>query len=300
MKKNTVKVLVLILSVCLFLCASGCDVFNVFVRAHNLKLVRNAGAYTVREAINSRAKEFTIPYAHDDGLIINAMGENAFMYCEELEKVDYLGTLDQWVSISFAGNSANPAFMAGSLYLNGTKLENAKITTATTIKKFSLANCDSITSIEISSTVETIGEGAFSRCDGFTEIFIPNTVQSIGLSALSYCELLSSVTFEQGSQIINLEVGMFYGCSGLTNVQLPSTIEKIGESCFYYCTSLESITLPSSLTEIGNMAFKYCSLLSSIKYEGTVEEWGLVVKGTDWINGTNITQIECSNGIVNI
>ena len=106
--------------------------------------------------------------------------------------------------------------------------------------------------------------------------------------------------FEQGSQIINLEVGMFYGCSGLTSVQLPSTIEKIGESCFYYCTSLESITLPSSVTEIGNMAFKYCSLLSTVKYEGTVEEWGLVVKGNDWINGTSLTQIECSNGIVNI
>ena len=51
---------------------------------------------------------------------------------------------------------------------------------------------------------------------------------------------------------------------------------------FYKCTNLEKVIIPSSVITIERFAFEKCSCLQNIEYNGTIEEWENVFKGTDW------------------
>lgn len=54
-------------------------------------------------------------------------------------------------------------------------------------------NCQSLTSVEIPSTVTTIGGSAFYYCKGLTNITIPSSVTSIGTSAF-YLSNITEIT----------------------------------------------------------------------------------------------------------
>lgn len=59
-------------------------------------------------------------------------------------------------------------------------------------------------------------------------------------------------------------------------------ITAIGDSAFSSSITLNSITIPDSVTSIGNSAFSYCYFLESIHFEGTVEQWNAIEKGSKW------------------
>ena len=69
---------------------------------------------------------------------------------------------------------------------------------------------------------------------------------------------------------------------------------------FEGCTSLTQIDLPHSLLAIGGWSFEGCTNISSINYNGTIEEWGNVYKGTAWARGVATTVVHCTDGDVNI
>ena len=69
---------------------------------------------------------------------------------------------------------------------------------------------------------------------------------------------------------------------------------------FSNCTSLTQLDLPHSLLAIGGWSFDGCTNISSINYNGTIEEWGNVYKGTAWASGVATTVVHCTNGDVNI
>ncbi|MBR7028032.1 MAG: leucine-rich repeat domain-containing protein, partial [Bacteroidaceae bacterium] len=109
----------------------------------------------------------------------------------------------------------------------------------TSIGNYALADCTSLTSITIPSSVTSIGVSAFHGCTGLTSVTIGNSVTSIGNYA-------------------------FYYCTGLTSITIPESVTSIGERAFCYCTDLTSVTIGNSVTSIGNYAFYWCSGLEDI------------------------------------
>ena len=93
--------------------------------------------------------------------------------------------------------------------------------------------------------VTAIGERAFSHNNTLTGVAILDSVTSIGEFAFYNCKSLSSVTFEEGSQL-----------------------SSIGESAFQWCTGLTDITIPDGVTSIRSRAFNGCEKLGSITFTG--------------------------------
>lgn len=108
----------------------------------------------------------------------------------------------------------------------------------TEIQKDAFANCGSLKSISIPSTVKVIGEGAFRQCMNLESVELPGSIKK-------------------------LPNNLFQGCKRLTNVQIGRGTEEIGKS-FTSCESLAAITIPSSVTSIAEFAFSGCTKLTAI------------------------------------
>ena len=74
-------------------------------------------------------------------------------------------------------------------------------------------------------------------------LLIPGSVKTIGYDAFSGCENLTTVTMEEGVEVI--ESSVFENCKQLTWVVLPTTIKEIGYEAFRGC-SLTSVVCQSS------------------------------------------------------
>ena len=87
---------------------------------------------------------------------------------------------------------------------------------------------------------------------------------------------MHTLVFSEGTEIF--EINIVYGNDNLTTIVLPST-----------------------LVYFGGDVFSGCNNLSNVVYNGTVEQWNNLVELSemlDWFKGTNVTQIQCSDGVV--
>lgn len=65
---------------------------------------------------------------------------------------------------------------------------------------------------------------------------------------------------------------------------------------FCFCSSLTDIAIPNSVTSIGAKAFSHCFSLTDIYYRGTMDQWDEITLGEDWMMGTKVEDIHCSDG----
>ncbi len=156
--------------------------------------------------------------------------------------------------------------------------------------------CSGLTSINIPDGVTTIGNEAFSYCRGLTSINIPDGVTSIGDYAFYYCPDLSSIDIPDG--VTSIGDYAFYYCPDLSSIDIPDGVTSIGDFAFAVCTGLTSIVIPDGVTSIGTSAFNGCSGLTSITFEGTVDQWKSITKGSDWNDEVPATEVICSDGTV--
>lgn len=123
--------------------------------------------------------------------------------------------------------------------------------------------------------VDEIGYGAFRSCATLTEVVIPSSVVSVGGRAFESCAALSEIT-------------------------LPESISYLGQYAFFNCDALTEIVIPESVTSIGNNAFSSCGKLTSIKFNGTVEQWNSITKGSSWNLYVPATKVICTDGEVTL
>lgn len=137
--------------------------------------------------------------------------------------------------------------------------------------------------------ITEIRQYAFAYATNLISVVLPNTITSLGDYAFSNCSNLTSVTFEENSQLTSINSYAFYGCSSLTSIEISNSVTSIrdyafdscrgltsitfgensklasiGSSAFQYCRGLTSITIPEGVTSIGNYAFWSCSSLTTM------------------------------------
>jgi hypothetical protein len=102
-------------------------------------------------------------------------------------------------------------------------------------------------------------------------IIIPKEVRRIDLHCFQYANRLSSLEFERGSNVKDIDDGCFEGCS-LASVFIPSSMEVLGESWFSGC-NIEMVVFESMtrLKAIDRNCFSNC-WVRSICIPRAVEE----------------------------
>ncbi len=201
-----------------------------------------------------------------------------------------------------------PALAIPAEYTLPSKLANG--TPLYAIHSDAFIDCDHLTSVTLSETIEDISEmQCFRNCNALTEIkvvaenpaftsidgvlfskdkktlvafpiayaetsyAVAEGVETIGSAAFYNCyRKLESVDLP--STLKNIEQYAFYDCAKLTKMIIPDGITELGADAFSYCSNLVSVQLPKNLEVIGYGAFRGCGKLQTIDIPATVVEIG--------------------------
>lgn len=144
--------------------------------------------------------------------------------------------------------------------------------TATFISPYAFANCKSLKSVtNVGSNY--LADFEFAGCTALTSVKMPNSHSFSGEYSFKDCTALSKI--EIPANTFKLNDGLFYGCASLTSVVFnePSQLkfeESIGNLVFSG-TGLTSLTLPTSITsytQIASYAFADMPYLQEIHFNG--------------------------------
>ncbi len=142
-------------------------------------------------------------------------------------------------------------------------------------------------------TVKTIAPSAFHATENMTSITLPNTIEKIGLNGISSNAKLTTVVFEEGSMLKELDNGAISDNMNLQELIIPASLEtvhdyvfawnyglkkvtfeenskltQIGKGMFFRGRLLADLTIPDTITVIGEEAFYNCESLTGIKVKG--------------------------------
>ena len=187
-----------------------------------------------------------------------------------------------------------------------------------------------IRAVVIGEGVQSISNGLLEGCESLTEIQISSTVQDVGDLGRYNHPLLLSITVSNdndaytsvngvlfnktrttlikypaakngdyytiGTSVTAIGEGAFYGCKSLREITLPNGLQTIGELAFCGCTSLIRVDIPDSLVSLGRQSFYECkSLLSVVIPNGVTRIDGTFYNCTSLISvtiGSSVQEIE--------
>ena len=130
---------------------------------------------------------------------VTSIGNSAFSGCGGLTSVTYLGTIDQWVEISFSNNPSNPLYNAHNLYINDELVTEVNLTTATKISAYAFSGCRRLTSITIPDSVTSIGNYAFNNCSSLTSVIMLSTTPPVIASSTFPSGFSGTITVPAGT-----------------------------------------------------------------------------------------------------
>lgn len=103
-----------------------------------------------------------------------------------------------------------------------------------------------------------------------------------------------------GNDVITVGDRAYAKNTELTTASIPEGIVSLGSSAFANCVNLASVTLPASLQDIGFNCFFNTPKLVSIVFNGTVEQWKNIKRGSNWLTKSGTTTVQCADGQINV
>jgi len=144
------------------------------------------------------------------------IGEQAFMDCEALKKINIPSTVTKVHSGAFC-------------------------------------NCYKLEEVELCEGLLEIGHQAFYYCTSLKRINIPSTITQIHRRSFMYCKQLEELELCEGLQTI--EERSFFMCQALKRLTIPNTVRSIGDLAFCHVYQLQYLRLPEGIESIGMFAF---------------------------------------------
>ena len=151
-------------------------------------------------------------------------------------------------SVTLPTNVTRAGYVFDGWYLDGSEVTSISKDTFKNSDKNSLtikAKWKDVFTYEDSSKTVITGLTPYARNE--MEIVIPKTVTKIGASAFRENLNLTTVTFEEGSQLVSIGEDAFDGCIFLRSITIPAGVNEIGEDAFLYCAHLIEVRNLSSL-----------------------------------------------------
>ncbi|MDR1267785.1 MAG: leucine-rich repeat domain-containing protein [Holosporales bacterium] len=103
------------------------------------------------------------------------------------------------------------------------------------------------------------------------QVVIPPDLETLKAYCFAGCLSLTTVTFEEGSQIRVIEEGAFSE-SGLLSIRIAASVEVLGRKCFAHCQSLATLTFEegSQLRAVGDWAL-LDTMLDCVRFPSAVD-----------------------------
>ncbi len=287
------------------------DITNVNIQPsitykNNVYNVTSIDSYSFK---NKNIGDITIPSS------VTHIGKDAFylwteLYTEsnnELNKVNYLGSVDQWAEIEFENIYSSPLLKGEykgfggnkgrELYINGDLLTKVNFSTATKISDFAFCACDSITEVTIPDSVTNIGVFAFADCPSLTSITIPNSVINIDDEAIVSCYVLtvyceSNTKPDRWGNDWNLGAPTVWNCNN-NDVADDGFIYTMVEGIRYAIKDnvAKVVGQPNNITN--------ANVLSSITYKGNSYDVTSIERGA-FVNCDSLTSVIIGNSVTSI
>ncbi len=124
-----------------------------------------------------------------------------------------------------------------------------------------------IKEVTLPEGLRVIGNSAF-RNSSIERIIIPSSVVDMGHRTFQDASALTTVTFNEGSQLESLGESTFWNAVSLTDFEIPKRVQSVNRWTFEGARSLTSMHIPAGLISIGTSPFRGASNLTSI----TVDE----------------------------
>ena len=169
-------------------------------------------------------------------------------------------------------------------------------------------SCDKLLKYaKLSTGCSWLKEGVFSGCDVLESITIPPVVTQMDTRLFANCKELATVTFEGGSDLIQMgfgcsdsQYGLFYDCPVVTlnldrwlsydtqiymhapfesiatlkNLNIGANVGVIDKYMFCYCTGLEEVYLPDNIESVGLWGFRGCTSLEKVRFSQKLRQVG--------------------------
>ena len=222
----------------------------------------------------------------------------------------------------YTATFTNPAF-DGKLDLLTFTIDSKTDTYYVRTSYYGIHGSVEIPSMVNGKAVTAIEDRAFIGRSGLESIKIPSSVKKIGEKTFMECTSLTTVIYDENSQLTTICNEAFSDCTSLQSIFIPKNVISLGESSFYmcenatsitfeagiqltelpwdvfcYCESVSTIDIPKTITNFGDDVFFKMSSLNTINYAGTIAEWEKITKGEDWNFGVPASKIHCSDGDV--
>ncbi|MCQ2795618.1 MAG: leucine-rich repeat protein [Bacilli bacterium] len=181
--------------------------------------------------------------------------------------------------------------------------------------------------VRILNPVYSISFGSLGR-DAIEVLHVGKNIASIPDKAFSNCLNLSTVTFEDESNLKTIGKDAFYGCHSLESIAIPKGVTSIDGNVFAYCRSLSSITvdtenkiyedknsdviikkstntimvgcnnsiIPESAISIGEEAFAGCASLAKIVISGNITS----IANHAFVGCVSLIKITIPNNVISI
>lgn len=225
---------------------------------------------------------------------------------------DYYNVPSSLTTVTVSGGSV------GSYAFQEAKVTNVDVSKCTSLGNYMFDKCYNLTSVTFPAvSTSSYGYGRYFNeftgnantntitINGYTR-HIPKNLRNVTIKATNNTTTVGSYAFQGFSMITSVTLDgittinsyAFDGCSELTSVTIPNSVTSIGSYAFDGCSGLTSVTIPNGVTSIGSYAFRDCIRLTSIKFNGTVDQWNAVSKGSGWDSNTGAYTVHCTGGDV--
>jgi hypothetical protein len=124
------------------------------------------------------------------------------------------------------------------------------------------ADCTSLQTVRLSTSVTHIGAAAFHGCTSLTEATLPHRITAIAPRAFRGCTALADFTWP--TYLTAIGDSAFQGCQLLKQLPLVPLLSTIGTAAFDGCSSVTSLTVARSITAIAPRAFRNCTALCDV------------------------------------
>lgn len=114
--------------------------------------------------------------------------------------------------------------------------------------------------VTIHDGITSIGNGFFHD-ETLTSLELPSSVKRIGVGAFYNCSNLKYIKFSEGLQVVD----EYAFCSTeVETVVFPNSLTFIGNRAFFNCAKLMSVVIRNNVTTIGDRAFNSCNNIKTI------------------------------------